>query len=351
MTTSPTSASLSNTYHRMRGSAPPSTSTQDEDDHRGHSVNVTELNQTAQRAIAIAASVAWMVVSSSLILVNKHLMSNDGFHYPMALSGLGMGFSAVASWLVCKVFKLVEAKKSISAHFYMTRIVPVGLFMALTLHFGNVVYLYLTVSFIQMLKAFTPIITMIALFMAALEVPTRQLISSVLLIALGTAIASYGEINLNIIGVICMFASESFEATRLVMTQVVLVGLKFNAVEGLMYLAPACFAWLLLGSLILEGSCLGLYVNALAYMVIQTGSSLTLKVLGTVKNALVVWLGILIFAEVVTPLQGAGYLMSLIGFGLYNYIKLRPKVPERTYRSIPAEDVEQPGPEKVKGLP
>ena len=32
--------------------------------------------------------------------------------------------------------------------------------MALTLHFGNVVYLYLTVSFIQMLKAFTPVVTM-----------------------------------------------------------------------------------------------------------------------------------------------------------------------------------------------
>lgn len=36
--------------------------------------------------------------------------------------------------------------------FYMLRIMPVGLFMALTLHFGNTVYLYLTVSFIQMLK-------------------------------------------------------------------------------------------------------------------------------------------------------------------------------------------------------
>lgn len=32
--------------------------------------------------------------------------------------------------------------------------------MALTLHFGNVVYLHLTVSFIQMLKAFTPVVTM-----------------------------------------------------------------------------------------------------------------------------------------------------------------------------------------------
>ena len=79
------------------------------------------------------------------------------------------------------------------------------------------------------LQAFTPIITMIALFMTALEVPTQQLISSVMLIAVGTAIASYGEVNFNIIGVACMFASESFEATRLVMTQIVLVGLKFNA--------------------------------------------------------------------------------------------------------------------------
>ena len=51
-----------------------------------------------------------------------------------------------------QVFRLVEAKKTISLPFYITKIVPVGLFMALTLHFGNVVYLYLTVSFIQMLK-------------------------------------------------------------------------------------------------------------------------------------------------------------------------------------------------------
>ena len=51
-----------------------------------------------------------------------------------------------------QVFRLVEVKRQLSAHFYLTRILPVGLFMALTLHFGNIVYLYLTVSFIQMLK-------------------------------------------------------------------------------------------------------------------------------------------------------------------------------------------------------
>lgn len=51
-----------------------------------------------------------------------------------------------------QVFKVVEAKKQVTGKFYVTRILPVGFFMALTLHFGNVVYLYLTVSFIQMLK-------------------------------------------------------------------------------------------------------------------------------------------------------------------------------------------------------
>lgn len=52
----------------------------------------------------------------------------------------------------CQVLKVVDAKKSMTLNFYCTKILPVGLFMALTLHFGNLVYLYLTVAFIQMLK-------------------------------------------------------------------------------------------------------------------------------------------------------------------------------------------------------
>lgn len=47
---------------------------------------------------------------------------------------------------------MVDAKRVVTWHFYFTKIVPIGLFMALTLHFGNLVYMYLTVAFIQMLK-------------------------------------------------------------------------------------------------------------------------------------------------------------------------------------------------------
>ena len=54
--------------------------------------------------------------------------------------------------VVLQVLHVVEMKRSMTLRFYMLRIMPVGLFMALTLHFGNTVYLYLTVSFVQMLK-------------------------------------------------------------------------------------------------------------------------------------------------------------------------------------------------------
>lgn len=65
-----------------------------------------------------------------------------------------MGCSLACRQVPCllQVLGLVEIKHQVTWQFYITRIMPIGLFMALTLYMGNVVYLYLTVSFIQMLK-------------------------------------------------------------------------------------------------------------------------------------------------------------------------------------------------------
>ena len=86
--------------------------------------------------IAVVASIAWMAVSSGLIMLNKSLLSG-GFPYPMALSGLGMGFSGLASYITIHHFKLVQVSRSMSVDFWMRRILPIGLLMALTLAFGT----------------------------------------------------------------------------------------------------------------------------------------------------------------------------------------------------------------------
>jgi hypothetical protein len=69
-------------------------------------------------------------------------------------------------------------------------------------------------------------------------------------------------------------------------------------------------------------ACMGFAVNTLAYATIKLASSLTLKVLGCVKNGLVIVAAIALFAEEVTWTQGVGYIVSTGAFLVYVHIKM-----------------------------
>ena len=55
----------------------------------------------------------------------------------------------------------------------------------------------------------------------------------------------------------------------------------------------------------------------------QTQRTVTLKVLGTARNALLVVSSVYLFGEVVSPLQFLGYSFSLGAFACYSYHKAR----------------------------
>ena len=71
---------------------------------------------------------------------------------------------------------------------------------SLSLIFGNVAYMYLSVSFIQMLKATNAVATLIATWIFGLAPPSMKTLGNVSAIVIGVAIASFGEIKFDLFG-------------------------------------------------------------------------------------------------------------------------------------------------------
>lgn len=115
-----------------------------------------------------------IVIGPSLILLNKYILDELSFPFPIFLSCLGVLTSAlVARIIIALGFVTVEKKEAVLGHLWYRRVLPVGLAHALSLSTGNAVYLLLNVGLIQMLKSFTPVIVMVFLFIAGVEKPTR----------------------------------------------------------------------------------------------------------------------------------------------------------------------------------
>jgi len=287
----------------------------------------------------------YLLVGPALILVNKSILKDVGFHFPMMVSGIGQLSSAVGATIIIRVLKLQSLTCShlVTWSFYLRNMMLVGAATAASLCFGNAGYLFLTVSFVQILKAFTPVFVVLMLFCSGVETPSARVSLSVALICIATSIASIGEAHFNLIGLLVMFAAETCEATRLVLTQKLLTNLKFPAMEGLYYMAPICSFWMFGLAIFIElpaalredafklipqhpshfalAVVLGFAVNIASFLVIKCTSSVMLKLMGTARNAGLVLFSALFLGEEITSLQALGYVLCLIFFGMYNYFK------------------------------
>lgn len=106
-----------------------------------------------QQLYAISLCIVYMLVGPSLILLNKFILSKMDFPFPMFLSGLGVLVSGVVAQLLVRSGVVVlQRKEQVEGMLWYRRVLPVGMAHAGTLAFGNIVYLYLGVGFIQVSK-------------------------------------------------------------------------------------------------------------------------------------------------------------------------------------------------------
>jgi len=127
--------------------------------------------------------------------------------------------------------------------FYVKAILPIGLCFSMSLILSNVVYLYLSMSFIQMLKAIGPVATLLACWSMKIRnpEPSVRVLLTVVVIVAGVAISSFGELQFVLVGFLIQGAAVVFEAYKNALQQLLLTGqTRMSSMTLLYYFAPAC---------------------------------------------------------------------------------------------------------------
>eukprot|EP00450_Noctiluca_scintillans_P022868 CAMPEP_0194520642 /NCGR_PEP_ID=MMETSP0253-20130528/54710_1 /TAXON_ID=2966 /ORGANISM="Noctiluca scintillans" /LENGTH=342 /DNA_ID=CAMNT_0039364911 /DNA_START=1 /DNA_END=1029 /DNA_ORIENTATION=- len=296
-------------------------------------------------SVVLACS-CFMVVGPTLMLLNKHIMEDFDFPYPITLCGIGVLSSAcVAKVAVMTGFAHIRPATLDALHgkyFYI--VFSFALMKALTLACGNAVYLHLSVGLIQMLKAMTPSIVLVVMYFSSVELPPSRAVWCLVLITFGTIAEVKGELGYEVGGLLLMTVSCTSEAVSMVMSQKMLQNLKFSEIETMYFLSPPTFFIICVpaalwewGSLLrntrylvfmehplemLAAASLGMVVTLLGFLTVRLTSSITVKILNTGRCVGLVFIGMIFYGEHRSVHQLMAYGVSLLGFLGYNFFTL-----------------------------
>ncbi|KAG4920629.1 hypothetical protein JHK82_049581 [Glycine max] len=282
----------------------------------------------------------WYASNIGVLLLNKYLLSNHGFRYPIFLTLCHMMACSILSYVAIAWLKMVPMQ-TVRSRVQFVKISSLGLIFCLSVVGGNISLRYLPVSFNQAVGATTPFFTAVFAYLMTLR---REGWLTLLIFGIGE-IVCWGWFFL----MLDLLATAA-RALKTVLQGVLLSseGEKLNSMNLLMYMAPVAVAFLLPTSIIMEEDVIGITISlaredssilwllmfnsALAYFVNLTNflvtkhtSALTLQVLGNAKGAVAVVISILIFRNPVSVTGMCGYSLTVIGVILYSEAKKRGK--------------------------
>ncbi|KAK6927555.1 Sugar phosphate transporter domain [Dillenia turbinata] len=165
----------------------------------------------------------WISLSFTVIVGNKYILDKKMYNwpYPISLTMIHMGFCSSIAFLLIRVLKLVEPV-SMSCGLHLSSVVPTGALYSLGLRFSNAAHLYLSVSFIQMLKAQMPVAVYSIGALFKKDRYNSETIGNMIAISIRVGIAAYREAKFDTWGVILQLGAVAFEATRLMIIQILL---------------------------------------------------------------------------------------------------------------------------------
>ncbi|EPS64971.1 plastidic phosphate translocator-like protein2, partial [Genlisea aurea] len=292
---------------------------------------------------------SWYSSNIGVLLLNKYLLSNYGFKYPIFLTMCHMMACSLLSYISIVWMKAVRMQ-ALKSRKQLMKIAGLSAIFCFSVVSGNISLKYLPVSFNQAIGATTPFFT--AVFAYFMTFKKEALLTYITLIPVvtGVIIASGGEPSFHFFGFMMCIGATAARALKSVVQGILLSGEgeKLNSMNLLMYMAPVAVLLLLPATLLMEENVVGIalalarndsgilwlllfnsslafFVNLTNFLVTKHTSALTLQVLGNAKGAVAVVISILIFRNPVSVTGMLGYSLTVVGVILYSEAKKRSK--------------------------
>ncbi|MFQ6644031.1 hypothetical protein Gotur_018746 [Gossypium turneri] len=123
-------------------------------------------NQSKMFTIGLVS--AWYSSNIGVLLLNKYLLSNYGFKYPIFLTMCHMTACSLLSYIAIAWMKMVPMQ-TIRSRVQFFKITTLSLVFCVSVVFGNISLRYLPVSFNQAVGATTPFFTAVFAYLMTLK--------------------------------------------------------------------------------------------------------------------------------------------------------------------------------------
>ncbi|KAJ0099591.1 hypothetical protein Patl1_20454 [Pistacia atlantica] len=300
-----------------------------------------------QTLFILSLVILWYTSNIGVLLLNKYLLSNYGFRFPIFLTMCHMSACAILSYFSIAFLKIVPLQplKSKSQFF---KIATLSTVFCGSVVGGNISLRYLPVSFNQAVGATTPFFTALFAYLMTLKREAWVTYAALVPVVAGVVIASGGEPGFHLYGFIMCISATAARAFKSVLQGILLSseGEKLNSMNLMLYMSPIAVIVLLPAALVMEpnvlevtlslakqhnflwlllliNSTMAYSANLLNFLVTKHTSALTLQVLGNAKGAVAVVISILLFRNPVTFIGIAGYTMTVMGVVAYGEAKRR----------------------------
>jgi drug/metabolite transporter (DMT)-like permease len=289
--------------------------------------------------------VLYFVCNICLTLHNKSVLTGTAFAFPWSLTALHSIASAVGS-LLCIFFLGVNSYTFGRDWTQWAWLVAFSLLYTVNIAISNVSMSLVLLSFHQTVRSLGPLFTCSLDFLVTGRTTSWLSIASLVPVVVGVALACYGPFGASLVGGVLTFIGVFLSSAKGVATNIMLIGpLRLKPFDLLLRMSVLCtvqclaYAWfsgeLREAALFLRnhdnstGVAVSLAFNAalafglsfVSFSANKSTSSVSMAVVGNVKQVLLILLTVILFADPINGIQTSGIVITFIGGALYTWTK------------------------------